>query len=187
MRRLLAAQHLADIQRGGGDHRLDHEAGLRHAARHRRRPDRRNRDAHADPEYVRIFRILLVLVDDDETARIDEAVNAAQRRDPAERRQHHRIGERQFARRLDRAVVGDLFDRHLARLDLLHPRAGDPLDVVLAHFALEQALGVADAVEADVADVGFGGDEGHRHAVADAAAPQFGLEDEGELVSGAKA
>ena len=128
-----------------------------------------------------------MLVDDDEAARIDEAVDPAQRRDAAEGGQHHRIGERQLARRLDRAVVGDFLDRHLARLDLFHPRAGDPLDVVLAHFALEQALGVADAIETEMADIRLGGDKGHRHAVANAATPEFGLEDEGELVGGAEA
>ena len=72
-------------------------------------------------------------------------------------------------------------------LDLLDPRAGHPLDVVVAHLALEQALGVADAVEAEVADIGFGGDEGHRHLVADLAAAQLRLEDEGELVGRAEA
>ena len=44
----------------------------------------------------------------------------------------------------------------LPGFDLLDPRAGHPLDVVLAHFAFEQALGVADAVEAEMADIGLG-------------------------------
>ena len=83
---------------------------------------------------------------------------------------------------LDRAVLVELLDDHLAGLDLLHPRIGDPLDVVVAHLALEHALGVADAVEAEMADIGLGRDEGHRHLVADLAPAQLGIEDEGELV-----
>ena len=59
--------------------------------------------------------------------------------------------------------------------------------MVLAHLAFEQPLGVADAVEAEMADIRLGGDEGHRHLVADLAATQLGLEDEGELVGRAEA
>ena len=51
----------------------------------------------------------------------------------------------------------------------------------------EQALGVADAVEAEVADIGLGGHEGHRHPVADLAAAQLGFEDEGEFIGRAEA
>ena len=99
--------------------------------------------------------------------------------DAAEGRQHHRVGEGQFVRLADRAVLADLLDRHLAGFDRLHAGVGDPLDVAVAHLAFEQALGVADAVEAEMADIGLGGDEGHRHAVAELAAlAQLGVEDE---------
>ena len=54
-----------------------------------------------------------------------------------------------------RAVVRDLLDRHFVVFDNLDARVGDPLDVFLAHLALEQALGVADAVEAEMADIGL--------------------------------
>ena len=63
----------------------------------------------------------------------------------------------------------------------------DPLDVVLAQLALEQALGIADAVEAEMADVGLRGDEGHRHPVAHLGVAQRLVEDEGELVGRAEA
>ena len=88
---------------------------------------------------------------------------------------------------LDRAVFGDFLDAHLARLDIVDAGVGDPLDVLLAHLAFEQALGVADAVEAEMADIGLRGHEGHRHAVAQLAAAQFGLQDEQELVGRAEA
>ena len=113
---------------------------------------------------------------------IGQPLDAADRADAAERRQHHRIGERQFVGLADRAVVGDLLDGHLALLDALDPGVGDPLDVLLAHLAFEQALGVADAVEAEMADIGLRGDEGHRHAIAQLAAAQLGFQDEQEFV-----
>ena len=58
---------------------------------------------------------------------------------------------------------------------------------MLAHLAFEQALGVADAVEAEMADIGLGGDEGHRHAVAHLGVAQRLVEDEGEFVGRAEA
>ncbi len=136
---------------------------------------------------VREFRIALRLVDQDEAARIGQAFDAAHRGDAAEGRQHHRIGERQFVRLGDAAVLADLLDRHLAGFDLGDARIGDPLDVVVAHFAFEQALGVADAVEAEMADIGLRGHEGHRHAVAEFALAQLGVEDEGEFIGRAEA
>ena len=87
----------------------------------------------------------------------------------------------------DSTAHGDFLDMHGAGLDLRHPGVGDPFDVALAHFAFQQALGVADPVQAEVADIGLGGDEGHRYPVAHLATPEFGVEDQGEFVSGAKA
>ena len=58
----------------------------------------------------------------------------------------------------------------------------DPLDVLVAQRRLEHRLRVADAAQAEVADVGLGGDEGHRHLVADLAPAQVGFHDERELV-----
>ena len=58
---------------------------------------------------------------------------------------------------------------------------------MLAQRAFEQALGVADAVEAEMADIGLGRDEGHRHAVAHLGPAQRGVEDEGEFVGRAEA
>ena len=43
----------ADVDRGRGDHRFDHEAGLWRADGNRCRPDRRDGDADADAEHVR--------------------------------------------------------------------------------------------------------------------------------------
>ena len=94
---------------------------------------------------------------------------------------------RQLVGACDRAVLGDLGDEHPLGLDLVDAGVADPLDVMLAQLALEQALGVADAVEAEMADVGLGGDEGHRHPVAHLGVAQRLVEDEGELVGRAEA
>ena len=67
---LLAANELADIERGRRDHGFDHIAGLWHPDRKRRLLERGDGDADADAEDVAVFRIALVLVDDDEPARI---------------------------------------------------------------------------------------------------------------------
>ena len=96
-----------------------------------------------------------MIVDEDEAARVDEALDAHQWLDAAKSRQHHRIAERQLVRRLNLAILGDLLGDHLARFDLLDARAGQPLDVAFPHLALEQAFRVADAVEAEMADVGL--------------------------------
>ena len=70
---------------------------------------------------------------------------------------------------------------------MVDPGIGDPFDVAVAQLAFQQALGVADAVQAEMADIGFRGDEGHRHLVANAPLAQFGVEDEGELIGRAEA
>ena len=137
-------------------------------------------------EHVRKRRIALVLVDDDEAARVGELLDAPDGADAAERGQHHRIGKRQFVGLADRAVVRDFLDRHLALLDVLDAGVGDPLDMLLAHLAFEQSLGIADPVEAEMTDIGFGCHKGHGDAVAELAAAQFGFQDEQELVGRAE-
>jgi hypothetical protein len=87
----------------------------------------------------------------------------------------------------DRAVVRDLLDGHGSRRNAFHPGARDPLDVLLAHLAFEQTLGVADPVETEVTDIGLGGDKRHGDAVAKFAAAQLGLQDEQEFVGRAEA
>ena len=59
--------------------------------------------------------------------------------------------------------------------------------MTVAKLRLEELLRVANTVEAKMADVGFGGDEVHRHLVADLAFLEFGIEDENVLVGGAEA
>ena len=58
---------------------------------------------------------------------------------------------------------------------------------MLAHLAFQKPLGVADPVEAEMADIGFGGDESHGHLVADFSTAQFGVENEGIFVGGSVA
>ncbi len=137
--RFLPAQQCADIVGRRRHHALDHEAGLRHADRHRRRPGRRDRDAHADAEHVAPGRVALVLVHQHEAARVDELLDPAHRRHAAERRQHHGERERQVVRGAQRAVLGDLLHRHRGGLGALQPRVGDPLDVAAAELALHAA------------------------------------------------
>ncbi|MPL80122.1 hypothetical protein SDC9_26015 [bioreactor metagenome] len=179
---LAAAHEIADVMRSGGDHRLDHEAGLRHPHRHRGRADRRDRDADADAEDIAVFRVALILVDNHEAARVHQPLEPDQRRDAAEGGQHHRIAEGHLLHRLHRTVVGDLLDGHLAVLDLLHLARGHPLDVLVAQVRFHQPLGVAHPVEAEMADIGLRGDEGHRHLIADLRLAQRGVEDEAEFV-----
>ena len=57
----------------------------------------------------------------DEAARIGQALEAEDRRHAAEGGQHHREGEGQLVRGLDRAGLVDLLDEHLAGLDLRRP------------------------------------------------------------------
>ena len=56
-----------------------------------------------------------------------------------------------------------------------------------AHLGFQEALGVAHAVQTQVADVRLRRHEGHRHLVADAGLAQRGLQDEEELVGGTEA
>ena len=65
----------------------------------------------------------------------------------------------------DAAAVRYFLDRHLAGFDGGNARVRNPFDVAIAHFAFEQPLGVADAIEAEMTDIGLGRDEGHRYAV----------------------
>jgi hypothetical protein len=149
--------------------------------------DGSNRDAHADRENIRIFGITLMLVDNHEAAGIGELLDAANGADAAKGGQHHRICERQFVGLADRSVVGDLFDGHFTLLNIPYASVGDPFDMLLAHLAFEQALGVADPVETEVSDIGLRGDKGHGHAIAKFAPAQLGFQNEQELVSRAEA
>jgi hypothetical protein len=157
---------VADVVRRRRHHRFDHEAGLRHAAGHRRRPHRRDGDADADREDIGEFRVLLVLVDDGEAARIAQPLDAAHRRDAAEGGQHHRKAKGISCVGLDlpssatSSTVILPASTFFTRDEVIH------LMCLLAQGAFEQALGVAHAVEAEMADIGLGGDEGHRHLVA---------------------
>ena len=87
----------------------------------------------------------------------------------------------------DLAAVVHLAHEHLAGFNLCDFGVGDPLDVVVAEFALQHRLGVTHAAQAHVADIGFGADVGHRHLVAQLAALQVLVEDEREFVGRAKA
>ena len=128
------------------------------------------------------FGIALELVDEGKAARIGKPLDATHRRDAAEGGKHHGIAEGQLLLGFHRTIIGNLLDGHLAGLEFLDPRTCHPFDVMAAHLAFEQTLGVADAIEPQVADIGFRRNEGHRHAVADFAAAQFGLENEQELI-----
>ena len=123
-----------------------------------------------------------MLVDDHEAAGIGEFLDAANGADAAKRGQHHRICERQFVCLPDCPIVRDLFDRHLALLNILYASAGNPFDMFLAHLAFEQALGVTDPVETEVSDIWFRRDKRHGHAIAELPPAQLRLQNEQELV-----
>ena len=73
-----------------------------------------------------------------------------------------------------------------AGLDFRDLGIGDPLDVMAAHFRFEQAFGIAHACQAKVADIGLGGNEGHRYLVTYPALAQVCIHDEGEFIGWAK-
>ena len=80
------------------------------------------------------------------------------------------------------AVRHDLGAFHRVRTDAVDARVGHPLDVAVAHHRFEQALGVADAAQPEMADIGLRRDEGHRHAIADLATTQVSARHQRELV-----
>ncbi len=128
------------------------------------------------------FGLRWILACQDEAARIGQALDPAHGGHAPERRQDHGVGKGKVARLFDAAVLVHLLDRDLSRLDGLDARVDDPLDVAVAHLAFQEALGVADAVQTEMADIGFGCDESHRHLVPDPALAQLGIQDEGEFI-----
>ena len=83
-------------------------------------------------------------------------LDAAHGGNAAEGRQHHREGERQFVGlALTPPSSSTSSTDILPGSTLVDRGVGDPFDVALAQLALQQALGVADAVEAEMADIGL--------------------------------
>ncbi len=183
----LAGQFVADVAGRRRDHRLDHVAGLRRPGRHGCRPDRRNRDADADGVDVFECRVALVFVDQDETARIGQALDVHHCIDALERRQDHRMHERQLVLLALVAVFVELGEVHLAVFHGGDLRVAGPLDVPVAKLRLHESPGIADAVETQVTGIGLGRHEVHRHPVANLALLEFGVEDERILVGGTEA
>jgi hypothetical protein len=182
VRGLLAVERFANVFHGGADHGLDHVAGLRRTCGHRRGFHRRNRDADTHRIDVLVLRVALERVDQDETARIRQPLDAEHRIDALEGRQHHRVFEVEHMLLLRRAVFVVLGNVHLPGLDLGGLGIADPFDVPFAHHRFHQTLGIAHATKAEVSDIGLGGNEGHRYLVADLAPAQVGIHDHGELV-----
>ena len=85
------------------------------------------------------------------------------------------------------SVDGHLLEGYLGIFDHLDARIRQPFDVVLAHLALEETLSVTHPVKTEMADIGLGGHERHRDAIANLSPPQFCIEDKGELVGRSEA
>ena len=85
------------------------------------------------------------------------------------------------------AEIVQLGHEHPAGLHLRDLGVADPLHVMVAQLALQHPLGVADAGQPEVADVGFRRHEGDGHLVPDPALLQVAAEDEGELVGRSEA
>src|SRR5690606_2909438 len=181
--RLLAFENCSEVKGGCRHHTFDHEAGFRHADRYGGRTCGRYGDTYAEREDFREGRIALMLVNDDEAARIGQPFDIANGGHSPESGKHHRIAERQVVRVLERAALVHFLYMHHAGLDAGHARVGDPFDVTVAHFAFEQGLGIADAVQAEMADIGLWRYIGHRHLVTDFAATKLGIEDHREFIS----
>ena len=183
----LAGQLVGDVVADGGDHGFDHVAGLGRAGGHGRGLDRRNRHADAGGEDVPVFLAALEFVDQHEAARVAQLGHGGHRVHTLEGGQHHGHLERHLVFLVGVAEVVKLGHEHLAGFDLGGLGVGDPLHVAVAQLGFEHRLAVADAAEAQVADVGLAGDEGDRHLVAQLALAQVGVEDEGELVGRSEA
>src|SRR5690606_7904491 len=136
-----------DVADDRRNHRLDHIAGLRRAGRNGRLFDGRDRNAYSSRVDVRITRAALMLVDQDEAARVDESLDVAHGGDAAKRGQEHRealLDPLRFDRVASLVMDGE---RDAVRVHGVDLRVRDPLDVVLAELGLEQALRIADAAE----------------------------------------
>ena len=174
-----SAQQRADILRDRGYHRFDHEACLRNADWHRRGADRCDRHAYADCEYLGKRRISLVLVDHDEAARIDQAS-----RSPSTPHQHRErpaassIREGQLCVSRTPPSSATSSTDMLPLVDIFDAGVGDPFYMLRAHLTFEQTPGVADPVKPEMPDIGFGSNEGHRHAIAKLATSQLGFQNE---------
>lgn len=59
--------------------------------------------------------------------------------------------------------------------------------VAIAQHRVQEPLGVAEAAEAEMADIGLGGDESDGDALADLALAQIGVDHQGEFVGRAEA
>ena len=88
---------------------------------------------------------------------------------------------------LDVALIVQLLHRHLAILRRHGAGIADPLHVAHPQFALQHPLGVAHAVETQMADVGLAGDKCHGHILSHLLVAQVAIEDERILVGGAEA
>ena len=63
------------------------------------------------------------------------------------------------------AVLVDLGKLYLAIRYLRNLRVTRPLNVAVTKLGFHQALGITNAVEAEMSDIGFGRHEMHRYAV----------------------
>src|SRR5690554_4288732 len=75
--RLLAFENCSEVKGGCRHHTFDHEAGFRHADRYGGRTCGRYGDTYAEREDFREGRIALMLVNDDEAARIGQPFDIA--------------------------------------------------------------------------------------------------------------
>ncbi len=185
--RRLATELRLDVVAKGANHRLNHVASLGYAGWHR--GFMLGRDGDADPGGVNLREggIALVFVDDDKTAGIDQPLDASQRRNADKGGQHHGVFVGQSVGALDVALIVQLLHRHLAILCCHGAGIADPLHIAHPQFALQHSLGVAYAVQTQMADVGLAGDKGHGHIFSHLFVAQVAIEDEGVLVGRAKA
>ena len=79
---------------------------------------------------------------------------------------------------LFRTVLVHLGEIDLAFFELVDLGVGYPFDVAVAHLGFQQALGITDTPQAQMAHIGFGCHKDHRHLVADLAAAQVGFNGE---------
>ena len=96
--------------------------------------DRGDRNANADREDVLVFGVALMIIDEDEAARIRQAFDIHDRIDALEGRQNHRVLELELVLFLVVAIFVDLGEMHFAFFDLRYFGVSRPVDVAITHF-----------------------------------------------------
>src|SRR5208283_2261870 len=190
--RLLACDQVANVFGDGRDHRFDHISSFRNTDRDGRRLERWNGDANADREDILEGWIALAFVDEDKAAWIGEAcetlsILSHHAGDSAKPWDEHREFGWQAVLTLRLSIFPNLGDVHGLSIGTVELCVGYPFDVAVTERRFENALGVADAAKAEMADIRLGSNKGDWHAVPYFTLAKISVHDECKFVGRSKA